>query len=220
MIKSFCILCSKSFRQDGVLKTHMLPTMQRPCALAHNVPSNSLELETWILPCPMSIHTDQKLYTCAQCAKPFSGARTLKMHLCIHIREKLHKCKHCISYLATQAGSVRRHPVMYSGKDYIVQNVKTFNFGWKSGSSHAYPHCWGESKCRCPQCTYSTTTKQALGFHSQTTTKRGIQQKEKKHLDPTFLLTVQRKGSTMWQVIQSSFKSEDSLCRSPWGETI
>ena len=153
----------------------MLPTMQRPCTLAHNVPSHSLELETWILTCPSTL-----IRSC----KPFSGARNLKMHLCIHIQEKLHKCKHC-SYSATQAGSVRRHLVTYSGQDCIVQNVKTFNFGWKSENSHAYPH-WGESIYRCPQCTYSTTSKQALGFHSQTSTKRGNSTKRKVVLESNF----------------------------------
>ena len=169
--------------------------------------SHSDKMEFWRLTCSPQCKDLAHLHTMFQVihsscpstlirsCKPFSGARNLKMHLCIHIQEKLHKCKHC-SYSATQAGSVRRHLVTYSGQDCIVQNVKTFNFGWKSENSHAYPH-WGESIYRCPQCTYPTTTKQALGFHSQTSTKRGIQQKEKKHLDPTFLLTVRRKGSTM-----------------------
>ena len=162
----------------------MLPTMQRPCTLAHNVPSHSLELETWILTCPSTL-----IRSC----KPFSGARNLKMHLCIHIQEKLHKCKHC-SYSATQAGSVRRHLVTYSGQDCIVQNVKTFNFGRKYGSLHAYPH-WGDSIYRCPP--IQQHRNKHWVFTPKQAQKGGIQQKEKWYLNPTFLLTVRRKGSTM-----------------------
>ena len=109
------------------------------------------------------IHTGDKPFKCAHCAKAFALKCYLKDHVRVHTGEKPFSCSKCSKSFA-QSSALRRHLTAHTGENSAkcVHCEKTFQKAYLKEHMRSHSE---EERLKCPHCDKTFNLKPTLYYH-------------------------------------------------------